>query len=102
MSLRPNPAAGRAIAGRKPDENVPGGWIAVLVLALLLAAALFGAYEGWVAHSGNIEVPGWGYAFLAVGLVFGLLLGGGLMALIFYSSRKGYDEPPKIEPDDRA
>ena len=62
MSLRPNPAAGRAIAGRKPEENVPGGWIAVLGLALLLAAALFGAYEGWVAHSGNIEVPGWGYA----------------------------------------
>jgi len=75
----------------------------VLVLALLLAAALFGAYEGWVAHSGNIEVPGWGYAFLAVGLVFGLLLGGGLMALIFYSSRKGYDEPArKIETDDQG
>ena len=29
------------------------------------------------------------------------LVGGGLMALIFYSSRKGYDEPPhKIDPPD--
>ena len=80
------------IAGRKPEENVPGGWVAVLGLALLLAAALFGAYEGWVAHSGNVEVPGWGYAFLTVGLVFGLLLGGGLMGLIFYSSRTGHDD----------
>jgi hypothetical protein len=65
----------------------------MLVLALLLAAALFGAYEGWIAHSGNIDVPEWGYAFLGVGLVFGLLIGCGLMALIFYSSRMGYDEP---------
>ena len=64
----------------------------MLVLALLLAAALFGAYEGWIAHSGDVEVPKWGYAFLAVGLVFGLLLGGGLMALMFYSSRTGYDD----------
>jgi hypothetical protein len=96
----PNPAAGRAIAGRKPEEKMPGGWIAMIVLALLLAAALFGAYEGWVAHSGNVEVPEWGYVFLAVGLVFGLLLGGGLMALIFYSSRAGYDDPAVTKQND--
>ena len=71
---------------------MPGGWIAVFVLCLLLAAALFGAYEGWTAHSGDIEVPDWGYAFLAVGVVFGLVIGCGLMALAFYSSRSGHDE----------
>jgi len=53
---------------------MPGGWIAVFVLCLLLAAALFGAYEGWTAHSGDIEVPDWGYAFLGVGIVFGLVI----------------------------
>ena len=36
---------------------------------------------------------------LAFGAFLSILVGGGLMALIFYSSRKGYDEPPhKIEP----
>jgi hypothetical protein len=36
--------------------------------------------------------PDWGYAFLGVGIVFGLVIGCGLMALAFYSSRSGYDE----------
>ena len=75
---------------------MPGGWIAVVVLCLLLAATLFGVYEGWTAHSGGIEVPDWGYAFLGVGIVFGLVIGCGLMALAFYSSRRGYDEPTVI------
>jgi hypothetical protein len=43
---------------------MPGGWIAVFVLCLLLAATLFGVYEGWTAHSGGIDVPDWGYALL--------------------------------------
>jgi hypothetical protein len=72
----------------------------MLLLAILLAAALFGAYEGWIAHSGNIEVPEWGYAFLGLGLIFGLLVGGGLMALMFYSSRAGYDDPTATEQSD--
>jgi len=38
---------------------------------------------------------------MALGALFSVLVGGGLMALIFYSSRKGYDEPPhKIDPPD--
>ena len=61
---------------------MPGGWIAVFVLCLLLAATLFGVYEGWTAHSGDIEVPDWGYAFLGVGIVFGPVIGCGLMALV--------------------
>ena len=47
---------------------MPGGWIAVFVLCVLLAAALYGAYEGWTAHSGGIELPDWGYALLGVGI----------------------------------
>jgi hypothetical protein len=36
---------------------------------------------------------------MAAGAAMCFLVGGGLMTLIFYSSRKGYDEPPhKIEP----
>ena len=71
---------------------MPGGWIAIFVLAVLLAAVLFGAYEGWTSHSGGVAVPDWALAFVGVGIVFGLLVGGGLMALMFYSSRSGYDE----------
>ena len=71
---------------------MPGGWIAILILCLLLGAALYGAYQGWTAHSGDIQIPTWGYQFLIGGVVIGLLVGCGLMALAFYSSRRGYDE----------
>ena len=50
----------------------------------------------------DVDVPTWAWFAMAGGVTISILVGGGLMALIFYSSRKGYDEPPKIEPDDRA
>jgi hypothetical protein len=36
---------------------------------------------------------------MALGVVFSVGLGCGLMALLFYSSRHGYDEPPHAEND---
>jgi hypothetical protein len=76
---------------------MPGGWIAVFVLCLLLAASAYLVYEGWTAHSGGIELPDWGLALLGVGAIFGLVIGCGLMALAFYSSRRGYDERTIVE-----
>jgi hypothetical protein len=38
---------------------------------------------------------------MALGVIFSLAVGFGLMALLFYSSRRGYDEPPVlIVPED--
>jgi hypothetical protein len=38
---------------------------------------------------------------MALGVVFSLVVGIGLMALVFYSSRHGYDTPPDLRmPDD--
>jgi len=79
---------------------MPGGWVAVFAMSVLLAAALYLLYEGWTAHSGGIELPDWGYALLGVGIIFGLVIGCGLMALAFYSSRRGYDEPTIAPPVD--
>jgi hypothetical protein len=79
---------------------MPGGWIGVFVLFLLLAASAYVVYEGWTAHSGGIEMPDWGYAMLGVGVVFGLAIGCGLMALAFYSSRRGYDERTAVDQED--
>ena len=79
---------------------MPGGWIAVLVLCVLLVASVYLFFEGWTAHSGGIELPDWGYALLGVGVIFGLVIGCGLMALAFYSSRHGFDEPTAAKQDD--
>jgi hypothetical protein len=37
-----------------------------------------------------------GYGAMTLGIVFSLLVGCGLMALVFFRNRRGYDEPPDI------
>jgi hypothetical protein len=61
-----------------------------LPLLALLALALWFAGESWLRLSGDI--PLYGYLAIAGGVLFSLAVGGGLMALVFYSNRHGYDE----------
>ncbi len=69
-----------------------------LILALLLG--LLGAV-GWFAYAGltaeGDPMPEQGYVALVTGALFAVAVGVGLMALLFYSSRRGYDEPPRFE-----
>jgi len=64
--------------------------LGVAVLLVLLAAALWYAYGLWTAL--EAEMPTELYALMAGGVIFSLLVGCGLMALVFYSARHGYDE----------
>jgi hypothetical protein len=67
------------------------GWFAILVLVAFLIASIAYAIHAWNALAGvNISPLGW--LFLAFGVVFTVLVGGGLMALVFYSSRHNYDQ----------
>jgi hypothetical protein len=77
----------------------PGGLLSkmgtlalVLVLVVILAAAGWYAASAWVSVSGP-PMPETGYIAMALGVIFSLVVGCGLMALLFYSSRHGYDEP---------
>jgi hypothetical protein len=36
-------------------------------------------------------MPAWGWLMMRLGIFCTLLVGGGLMALVFYSSRAGFD-----------
>jgi hypothetical protein len=79
-----------------------GSWIILVVLLSLLVAAGVVTYFGWTLGNGT-DVPTSGYAAMAFGVIVSLAFGFGLMALLFYSSRKGYDEPPVlIVPEDEA
>jgi hypothetical protein len=71
-----------------------GSWTIVIALLALLAGAVSFAYYGWT-YGGDEPMPVSLYIPMALGVVFSLLVGIGLMALMFYSSRKGYDEPPE-------
>jgi hypothetical protein len=72
-----------------------GSWTILTVLISLLAGTFVIVYFGWMAGEGT-EVPTSGYVAMAIGVIFSLAVGFGLMALVFYSSRKGYDEPPVL------
>ena len=69
-----------------------GSWTILIVLLLLLAGTCVVAYLGWTLGNGT-DVPASGYVAMALGVFVSLGVGFGLMALVFYSSRKGYDEP---------
>lgn len=65
----------------------------------ILIAVLLGlvVWAGWVGITGwnldsDVQMSGHGYAAMTIGIVMSLVVGIALMALVFYSSRKGYDD----------
>ena len=66
---------------------------ALIIIALfaLLALAIWFAAAAW-GRLGGDAIPFYGYVAIIGGVLFSLLIGGGLMALVFYSSRHGYDD----------
>jgi hypothetical protein len=83
MNEHPSSASGQRPLG-------PWGWLAVVVLLLFLAVAIAYAVYGWTKLPA-VGIPLTGWLFLIAGIVVTVLVGGGLMALLFYSSRKGRD-----------
>ena len=74
--------------------NTFGTWGMVGIgvpLLVILAAAVWFAIHAW-ASVGGAPMPTAGYVAMTLGIVFSLVIGCGLMALVFYSSRHGYDE----------
>jgi hypothetical protein len=63
----------------------------IFALFALLGLAIWFAIASWV-HIGGDAIPLYGYVAIAGGVLFSLLVGGGLMALVFYSNRHGYDD----------
>jgi uncharacterized integral membrane protein len=76
-------------------------WLAGGVALALLVLALWSVNSAW--SQVQVDLPAWAWLAMGLGAVMCFLVGGGLMGLIFYSSRKGYDEPPQRidRPDDR-
>ena len=69
------------------------GTVALLAaLGLMLLGTGYFVYQGMIVGEGSL--PGDFYVAMTLGIVFSLVVGISLMALIFYSHRKGYDEPP--------
>jgi TRAP-type C4-dicarboxylate transport system permease small subunit len=66
-----------------------GGWLAIAAMALILGMSIWFMFYGWTLTDAQISTHG--YIALGLGIVVTSLVGGGLMALLFWSNRKGYD-----------
>lgn len=63
----------------------------IVILFAILAASVWFAYGLWNAID-FAGIPTSGYVAMALGIIFSLIFGFGLMALTFFSSRRGYDD----------
>ena len=62
----------------------------IVVLTGFLIVSIWFAVQAFTTIDATMTGHGW-FA-LVLGVVLSLLLGGGLMALVFFSSRRGYDD----------
>ncbi len=88
------------MAGANATLNMFGKAALVVALVAILGASGWYAARAWLEVSGP-PMPLTGYLAMTLGVVFSLVVGCGLMALLFYSHRHGYDEPyQEDEPRD--
>lgn len=70
----------------------------MVVLLALLAWAIWTMVQMWTSVEGSMGTHE--VIAMCLGIFFSCLVGFGLMGLVFYSSRKGYDEPPTYIQED--
>ena len=70
-------------------RHLPTVVTAAALLGLLALAVGF-TVSAWTRTPASMGIHGW--IALGLGISFSLVIGCGLMALMFYSSRRGYDD----------
>lgn len=83
-----------------PKPRAFGTIALVVALSAILIAAGWYAASAWVSLGGGEPMPTTAYIAMGLGILFSLVIGCGLMALLFYSSRHGYDELRRVDDDD--
>ncbi len=77
----------------EPESSSPmslAGWIAIVLMVVFLVLSLWYAVWAWGRMEGvTISTAGW--VFMGLGVFVTIAVGGGLMGLVFFSSRKNYD-----------
>jgi hypothetical protein len=74
-----------------------GTAVLLIALALLLGGSIYYAAQGFLVPGDSMPTDG--YVAMTIGIVLSIAIGCGLMAMVFVSSRRGYDEPPRYDLD---
>ena len=86
-------------ADKQTDQRRRRTGVAVLFAMTSLIVITISSYVVWY-QMGRIALGLHGWIALIAGSVGMVVLGGGLMALSFYSARSGHDEAAWQDPDD--
>lgn len=78
-----------------------GSKLLLLALLALLGVSIAFMVYGWQLGAGA-DISGFGWGSMAFGIIATLVVGCGLMAAVFYSSRRGYDEGAVQDHDRRS
>jgi hypothetical protein len=88
------------VVGRPPDARMRSAFPIIVLLGLLAASA---GVALWVWREiGEVAIGPHGLIALGLGAGLTFLLGAGLMALMFFSARRGYDERAHEADDTHA
>src|SRR5262245_23789342 len=79
-----------AVNRRRNQSGHMARTLAIGSLLALLAFVFWVAYDQWKMIA--VDIPLWGWIAILGGIGFSLIVGVGLMALMYYSERHGYDE----------
>jgi predicted membrane-bound mannosyltransferase len=76
------------------------GVLAAIVLAGLAILSLVYLVQAWLHVDAEMSIHGW--IALTLGVVVTMAVGVGLMALVFFSARRGYDDAAARDDRDEA
>jgi TRAP-type C4-dicarboxylate transport system permease small subunit len=71
-----------------------GSFVLVAIVLIVLVGTIIGSYSQWSSDA-EVSLGADGWIAMLLGTVFTLVIGCGLMALVFYSHHKGYDDDVK-------
>ena len=76
----------------EPRKRRLGTWLSIAGLAAAGALTLYYIVVGWSSPDGReVVISGHGWVAMILGGFFTLLVGGGLIALMIFSHRRGHD-----------
>lgn len=66
----------------------------IAIMTIFVGLTFYAMVIGWNS-AGDVEMSGLVIGMMVGGILLAIVIGCGLMALLFYSARRGYDEPAR-------